>query len=348
MPIVRLSGRVGDEHDPNRKTRAKLLYRLFGAGWDIYNGNGDQRVTLNNIQKKIVESDAFVFTQGATLSDMFQAVSIFVGYQTNDRDLLCKPSVLQNGDGSWNGLLALIEHLHHCGTVRQKITDYFDIVEKPKEVLAVLKEKASSCTKEPQPEPDIFEEAHGVSLHSDKAVPDFNVCVFCSASIKEQAYLDAGFLLGKSLAEQGWGCVSGAGKTGIMGKVVEGNAAAGGWSGGSNVPHIIAMEGLPDGLDEFWPRGDIYTRMEAMIERSQAFIIMPGGTGTVQEMFALALLKQQGHALVQGKPIVIVIWKLDSGDGFWDPLIAMLESSDVEDLYHVVDTPEDAIAWLKK
>ena len=94
MPIVRLSGTVEGPTDPNREIRARMLYRLYAGGWDIYNSNGDQRITLSNIEKKIVESDAFVFMPGATLEDLFKAVSIFVGYQTLDPNLQGKAAVI--------------------------------------------------------------------------------------------------------------------------------------------------------------------------------------------------------------------------------------------------------------
>ncbi len=46
MPIVRLSGTVAGELDPSRAERAKILYLLYSAGWDLYNSNGDQMITL--------------------------------------------------------------------------------------------------------------------------------------------------------------------------------------------------------------------------------------------------------------------------------------------------------------
>ena len=112
MPKVRLAGTVRGEKDPNREVRARLLYSLFSKGWDIYNSNGDQRISLSNIEKKIIESDAFVFTPGATLEDLFKAVSVFVGYQTLDVNLSGKATVLLNSDGSWNRLFALLTHLN--------------------------------------------------------------------------------------------------------------------------------------------------------------------------------------------------------------------------------------------
>ncbi|HEY1121469.1 MAG TPA: LOG family protein, partial [Haloferula sp.] len=96
------------------------------------------------------------------------------------------------------------------------------------------------------------------------------------------------------------------------------------WTAGSNVPHIIELEGLPDGLSSFWLRPDIYTRMEVMIENSNAFVIFPGGAGTVQELLALMIFKQQQNPLMVGKPVVLFNRPNAAGVRFWDPLIDLL------------------------
>jgi uncharacterized protein (TIGR00730 family) len=145
------------------------------------------------------------------------------------------------------------------------------------------------------------------------------------------------------LAEQRYGCVSGAGNSGIMGAVVRGSVEAGGWAGGSNVPHIIELEGLPDGLASFWLRADIYTRMEVMIENSDAFVIFPGGAGTVQEMLALMIFKQQGNPLMTGKPVVVFNRLDGNGERFWDPLIAMLEALGTGGMFEIVDELADLV-----
>ena len=280
-----LTGTVEGADDPNRSARAKLLYRLFDGGWDIYNSNGDQTITLGNIQQKISECDGFVFTPGANMQDIFQAASIFVGFQTNDGELCGKPAVLMNSDGSWDAFIALITHLNVMGTVHQPYDEFLTVTRKTKEVLDVLDDNYDGRAKCPAVEPDIMENKtpadYSSVIREGAPNPDYKVCVFCSASIKKEKYLDYGRYIGNAIAENGWGCVSGAGKTGIMGAVVQGCYEKGGWSGGSNVPHIIALEGLPKGLTEFWPRGDIYTRMEVMIDRSDSFIIMPGGLGKI-------------------------------------------------------------------
>jgi predicted Rossmann-fold nucleotide-binding protein len=62
-----------------------------------------------------------------------------------------------------------------------------------------------------------------------------------------------------------------------------------------------------------------------MIENSDAFVIFPGGTGTVQELLALMIFRQQGNPLMDGKPVVIFNRRNAAGIGFWDPLIDLLD-----------------------
>jgi uncharacterized protein (TIGR00730 family) len=336
MPKVRLAGTVRGERDPNREVRARLLYSLFSRGWDIYNSNGDQRITLCNIERKIIESDAFVFTPGATLEDLFKAVSIFVGYQTLDRNLTSKPTVLLNSDRSWDHFFSLLDHLNALGTIKQHHPDYLLPVETPDEVLEMLEEARGKGL------PDIGREKSGAEPMESFETPlppghAGNVCVFCSASIEDPAYLQDGYDFGRDLARAGFGCVSGAGNSGIMGEVVRGSVDAGGWTGGSNVPHIIELEGLPEGLSSFWLRPDIYTRMEVMIDRSDAFVIFPGGSGTVQEMLALMIFKHQGHPSARHKPVVVYNRKDAAGRRFWDPLIKLLETWCYDGEFTVVD-----------
>ena len=324
MPTVRLAGTVIGEKDPNREIRAQLLYKLFSTGWNIYNSNGDQRISLSNIEKKIIESDAFLFTPGATLEDLFKAVSIFVGYQTLDKHLSGKPTVLLNSDGSWDALSSLLSHLNKLGTVRQNHEEYLLMAKDVAGVIDLLEIARS------QGIPDVGRERIGavVGPAFESPLPENhfgNVCVFCSASITDTAYLGDGYALGKMLAESHMGCVSGAGNSGIMGEVVRGSVDAGGWTAGSNVPHIIELEGLPTGLSSFWLKPDIYTRMEVMIDHSDAFVIFPGGAGTVQEMLALMIFKHQENPSMAGKPVVVFNRKDANGVRFWDPLIAMLK-----------------------
>lgn len=323
MPKIRLSGTVLGTDDPNRASRARLLYLLFAAGWDIYNSNGDQRITLSNIEKKIVESDAFVFTPGATLEDMFKAISIFVGFQTLDRNLTGKPTIILNEDKSWDPFFKVLGHLRRMGTVLQNHEDFLLTVGSPEAVLDALELAKSRGF----PDAGRHKMGEADTTILDSPLPaDYigSACVFCSASLEDPHYLEDGEALGRLLAKNRIGCVSGAGRSGIMGAVVKGSVDAGGWAAGSNVPHIIELEGLPDGLSSFWLRPDIYTRMEVMIENSDAFVIFPGGAGTVQELLALMIFKHRKNPLMDGKPVVIFNRPNHLGQQFWDPLIDLL------------------------
>jgi predicted Rossmann-fold nucleotide-binding protein len=143
------------------------------------------------------------------------------------------------------------------------------------------------------------------------------------------------------------GCVSGAGRSGIMGAVVVGSVGAGGWTAGSNVPHIIELEGLPDGLSSFWLRPDIYTRMEVMIENSDAFVIFPGGAGTFQELLALMIFKHQKNPLMAGKPVVLFNRQNPAGVRFWDPLIGLLGGLCSSGDFSVAETLDDILPAIQ-
>lgn len=349
MPLVRLSGNVRGVDDPKRKERAEILYHLFANGWDIYNANGDQVIKLTNIQNKILKSDAFVFSPKPSLEDYFNFSSIFVGLQTNDDDLKSKPVILINTEQSWEHFIALIDNLIELGTIRAEYRNLFKVVDNAEQMVTALDITYKETLKKSHDEPDILEEDDSYIENTEGQRPEYSVCVFCSASIQDQEYLDEGYNVGKFLAENNIGCISGAGKTGIMGQVVKGAYENKGWSAGSNVPHIIKMEGLPDGLNEFWPRANIYTRMEIMIKRSNSFLIMPGGMGTVQELLALILLKEQKHDLMRDKKIVIYN-KFDKSTGrnFWQPFIAILdELRHLSDFVTISENLDECFRMLK-
>jgi len=349
VPIARLSGRISGAGDQTRAARAQLFALLFENGWDLYNANGDQEISLCNMEGKIAEADAFVFTPEPDLADLFSASSIFVGYQTQDPELDGKPTAILNPQGTWDSFFVLLEHLQKMGTIRQNPRDYLVPVSKPEDVL----DQISGSWKQPEhvmhvdpPESDA-----PTTIEANAPRPKdlrYSVCVFCSASIREQGPLDDGYYLGSELAKAELGCVSGAGRTGIMGEVVRGSVEAGGWSAGSNVPHIILLEGLPTGLSAFWPRPDIYTRMEIMIEESDAFVILPGGSGTVQELLALLLRRSRNDPSMDGKPIVIFDRLQDSGERFWTPLFELIGDPATIEGLDVAKKREEILPLIEK
>jgi len=341
MATVRLSGTILGPLDDGRALRARLLFLLYNAGWDINNSNGNERITLANIEEKIIESHAFVFTPAATLEDMFKAVSIFVGYQTLDENLSGKPTVILNTDFSWDPLFTLLQRMRELGTIKQDYREFLISATSAEGVIECLDVARSVGL--PDAAREEIEDAIETVPDDIPAPKDLrgSVCVFCSATLEDPSYLADGEALGKMLADNKYGCVSGAGKSGIMGAVVRGSVNAGGWTAGSNVPHIIKLEGLPDGLSQFWLRPDIYTRMEVMIENSDAFVIFPGGAGTVQELLALMIFIQQKNPLMDGKPVIIFNRRDVEGSGFWDLLLPLLEATCEKVTYVVAETLEE-------
>lgn len=343
MPRVRLSGTILGPQDPNREARARLLYLLFRDGWDIYNGNGDQRITLSNIERKIIEADAFVFTQAVNVEDLFKAVSVFVGYQTLDQNLATKPAVILNSDGTWSPLFDLLRQLNAFGTISQDFSQFLLEARDADAAVAKLNQGLNRGV------PDAGRESLGAvaAVESFENPPPAgqlaNVCVFCSATTRHAGYLEDGYRLGRELAAKRLGCVSGAGRSGCMGAVVQGAVDAGGWTAGSNVPHIIELEGLPTGLAAFWLRTDIYTRMEVMIENSDAFVIFPGGAGTLQEFLALMIFKASDHPLMAGKPVVVFNREERPGVGFWDKLLGLLHDMHGPERFTLVNRLEDIV-----
>ena len=348
MPKIALSGNRTDIANPVQKIRSFLLGELASSGWEVSNPYGDQFTTLSNIEEKIQKADAFIFMPNAQIEDIFYAISIFVGYQTLDPNLKGKPAVILNTDGSWDLLFELFDQLELFGSIRQSYRKFLLHSKEPKDALANLEYAARVGIPDSGREKIVSDP----TLSFETPLPTDTkgkVCVFCSASMDAEDYINDGYFLGKLLANHDYGCVSGAGTTGVMGSVVKGSVEAGGWTAGSNVPHIIEVEGLPEGLSSFWLRQDIYTRMEVMIQRSEAFIIFPGGAGTVQEMLALLIFKQSGNELMKGKP-VIVFNRVDkeTGINFWNKLIIMLQPLCGEDLFEVVDELEAIIPALDR
>ena len=87
--------------------------------------------------------------------------------------------------------------------------------------------------------------------------------------------------------------------------------------------------------------------MEVMIERSDAFIIFPGGAGTVQELLALLIFKQSGNPLMAGKPIILfnrIDEKLQVP--FWGKLVTLLNNLVNKELFTVVTELEEIIPTL--
>jgi uncharacterized protein (TIGR00730 family) len=177
-----------------------------------------------------------------------------------------------------------------------------------------------------------------------------SVCVYCGSSTgRDEAYLKAGRSLGRSLAKSGLRLVYGGGTKGVMGAVSEGAMQAGGEVTGI-IPRFLmnkeATESALGRLSELVVTENMHERKHIMFEKSDAFVALPGGIGTVEEIVEIMTWAQLGH---HRKPIVF-----GNINGFWDPMMALMEHMAVEGFIHtaqrvqplVVDDPEAIVAAI--
>jgi uncharacterized protein (TIGR00730 family) len=145
-----------------------------------------------------------------------------------------------------------------------------------------------------------------------------SVCVYCgSANRVDATFKNIAHEVGTAIASQKKRLVYGGGRVGLMGIVADSALNAGGEVIGVIPQHIQAREIQHTGLTELHVVDDMHTRKRMMVERSDAFVILPGGFGTLDETFEILTWKQlQLHS----KPIVIF-----NAYGYWDKLISLVE-----------------------
>ncbi len=174
-----------------------------------------------------------------------------------------------------------------------------------------------------------------------------SVCVFCGASNNvDKKFLDIGMEFGELLARRGINLVYGGGDCGVMGAVANSTMKNGGYAIGVFPRSLRNIENEHQSLTEITIVDTMHERKQNMFERSDAFVVFPGGFGTMDEMFEIITWKQ---LLLHDKPIVIFNYQ-----GYWDPLIALMRNiienrfakAEVATYYHVVDKLEDIVNVL--
>ena len=146
-----------------------------------------------------------------------------------------------------------------------------------------------------------------------------SVCVYCGSSGKvDAAYIEAAKSLGKLLADQNIVTVFGGGRVGLMGMVADSAMSNGGKVIGIIPDHIAEKEIAHHDLTELHVVETMHERKQMMVDRSDAFLILPGGLGTMDEFFEIFTWWQLG---LHSKPIIIV-----NIDGYWDPLLALIDN----------------------
>jgi uncharacterized protein (TIGR00730 family) len=144
------------------------------------------------------------------------------------------------------------------------------------------------------------------------------VCVFCGSQPGARPeYLEAARELGTRLARHGVALVFGAGHVGMMGAVSDAVLAAGGAAVGIIPQHLVAAEPPSRALTELHVVDSMHTRKRMMAERSDAFIVLPGGYGTFEEMFEMVTWLQ---LRLQCKPVGLI-----NVEGYFDHLLRFLQ-----------------------
>lgn len=142
------------------------------------------------------------------------------------------------------------------------------------------------------------------------------VCVFCGASSgRSPAYAEAAAAFGVALARRGLGLVFGGGRVGLMGAVADGALGAGGEAIGVIPQSLVDRELAHGGLTELHVVGSLHERKALMADLSDAFVALPGGFGTLDELMEQLTWSQLG---IHHKPVGL----LDVGE-YWLPLITL-------------------------
>jgi uncharacterized protein (TIGR00730 family) len=178
--------------------------------------------------------------------------------------------------------------------------------------------------------------------------PVRTVCVYCASSERSPAiYLDAAARLGTQLAQAGFQIVYGGGSLGSMGRMAAAALEAGGHVTGVIPKFMDELEWTNRGLTDLRVVNDMHERKRLMLELSDAVVALPGGTGTLEELFEAITWKRLG--LFFG-PVVLV-----NVNRFFDPCLELLSSCVTQGfldqkhaaMWSVADDPESVAAAIE-
>ncbi len=143
------------------------------------------------------------------------------------------------------------------------------------------------------------------------------VCVYCgSGPGTNPRFVEAAEALGKIFAENNIRLVYGGGSVGLMGAIAKSVLAHGGAVTGIIPDFLRARELALNSVQEMVVTPDMHERKRLMFERSDAFVALPGGVGTLEELVEMMTWQQLGR---HAKPILLA-----NIEGFWEPLLALL------------------------
>jgi len=180
-------------------------------------------------------------------------------------------------------------------------------------------------------------------------LPIRNICVYCGSSEgNDPAFVASAAELGRLMAAAGIGLVYGGGVNGLMGTVARAVLDNGGYVTGIIPDFLIRKEAMMKDAQELIVVEDMHTRKRLMFERADAFVALPGGVGTLEELVEqMTWVQLDRHA----KPVLIA-----DINGFWKPLLSLLDHmretrfirAATEVPYLIAERTEDILPMLHK
>jgi uncharacterized protein (TIGR00730 family) len=176
-----------------------------------------------------------------------------------------------------------------------------------------------------------------------------SICVYCASGAgKHPAFVAAAKSFGRILADNGIRLVYGGGAVGLMGALADSVLDHGGEVTGVIPDFLVNREHMLVRVQERIVTRDMHERKRTMFERADAFVALPGGIGTLEELVEQMTWAQLGR---HKKPILIL-----NTEGFWDPLCALLDHMEKLDFirpglsvkYLVTERVEDILPKLKE
>src|SRR6476659_10585273 len=144
------------------------------------------------------------------------------------------------------------------------------------------------------------------------------VCVYCgSGPGSNPRFVEAAIALGRVFAENNIRLVYGGGSVGLMGAIAKSTLDHGGLVTGIIPDFLRSRENMLSRVQEMIVTPDMHERKRLMFEHSDAFVALPGGVGTLEELVEQMTWQQLGR---HTKPVLLL-----NVDGFWDPLCALLD-----------------------
>lgn len=149
------------------------------------------------------------------------------------------------------------------------------------------------------------------------STPPFSICVYCGSRHGERpAYAEVARALGRAIGSRGWQLVYGGGRVGLMGELADATLAAGGRVVGVIPESLRRREVGHRGLQELHVVPTMHVRKQMMAERADAFMALPGGIGTLEELYEVWTWRQLGY---HDQPIGLL-----NVDGYYDDLLRFM------------------------